>query len=82
MPAAVSAADANREFSKLLRRVRQGQAYVITSHGQAVAKIVPISGDDKVRAAARTALFKRLRSPGKQRRVNVGRWTRDELYAR
>jgi prevent-host-death family protein len=79
MPAAVSAADANREFSKLLRRVRQGQAFVITSHGQAVAKIVPVSGDDKVRAAARTTLFKRLRS---QRGGDVGRWTRDELYDR
>ena len=76
MPA-VSAADANREFSKLLRQVRQGLSYVITSHGRPVAKIVPISGDDKVRAAARATLFKRLRS---QRGVNIGRWTRDELY--
>jgi prevent-host-death family protein len=76
MPA-VSAADANREFSKLLRRVRQGQSYVITSHGRAVAKIVPMNGDEKVRAAARATLFKRLRS---QRGVNIGSWTRDELY--
>jgi prevent-host-death family protein len=76
MPA-VSAADANREFSKLLRRVREGQSYVITSHGRAVAKIVPISGDEKVRAAARATLFTRLR---RQRGVNIGRWTRDELY--
>ena len=82
MPAAVSAADANREFSKLLRQVRQGRAYVITSHGQAVAKIVPISGDDKVRAAARATLFKRLRSRRRQPSVNVGRWTRDDLYDR
>jgi prevent-host-death family protein len=79
MPA-VSAADANREFSKLLRRVRQGQSFVITSHGRAVAKIVPMSGDEKVRAAARATLFKRLRGPGRQRSVNIGPWTRDELY--
>jgi prevent-host-death family protein len=38
----VSAADANRKFSKLLRGVRDGQSYVITSHGKAVAKIVPL----------------------------------------
>jgi prevent-host-death family protein len=38
----VSAADANRKFSKLLRAVREGQSYVVTSHGKAVAKIVPV----------------------------------------
>jgi len=38
----VSAADANRKFSKLLRTVREGHSYVVTSHGKAVAKIVPV----------------------------------------
>jgi prevent-host-death family protein len=77
MGKAVSAAAANRDFSKLLRNVRDGGSYVITSHGKPVAKIVPFATHDRVVAAARTTLFSRLRS---QRAVTVGRWTRDELY--
>ena len=53
MPAAISAADANREFSKLLGRVRAGQSFVIISHGKPVARLVPISAEDRVRAAVR-----------------------------
>jgi prevent-host-death family protein len=73
----VSAADANRKFSSLLRAVREGHTYVVTSHGKPVAKIVPIGMDDKVTTAARTALFTRLRD---RPVLNVGRWTREELY--
>jgi prevent-host-death family protein len=72
----VSAADANRKFSKLLRAVREGQSYVVTSHGRAVARIVPAEKDSVTRGA-RAALLKRLRSEPVTR---VGRWTRDELY--
>jgi prevent-host-death family protein len=80
MPAAISAADANREFSKLLGRVRAGQSFVITSHGKPVARLVPVSAEDRVRAAARKILFDRLRNQkgGKA----IGRWTRQELYER
>jgi prevent-host-death family protein len=78
--AAISAADANREFSKLLGRVRAGQSFVITSHGKPVARLVPIGAEDRVRAAARAALFKRLRS---QKGEHIPRtWTRDDLYDR
>jgi prevent-host-death family protein len=38
---AVSAADANRKFSVLLRKVREGRSYVVTSHGKPVARLVP-----------------------------------------
>ena len=74
---AVSAAAANRDFSKLLRDVREGGSYVITSHGKPVAKIVPFITEDRVADAARTTLLTRLRA---QPVVNIGRWTRDELY--
>ena len=73
----VSAATANRDFSKLLRHVREGGSYVITSHGKPVARIVPFVTQDRVVTAARTTLFERLRS---ERATTVGRWTRDELY--
>jgi prevent-host-death family protein len=79
MPA-ISAADANREFSKLLRRVRAGESVTITSHGRPVAKLVPVTAEDRVRAAARKALFKRLRS---QTGEHIPRsWARKDLYER
>jgi prevent-host-death family protein len=73
----VSAAEANRHFSHLLREVRDGGSYVITAHGKPVAKIVPFTTRDAVAAAAKASLLKRLHA---QRGTDVGRWTRDELY--
>ena len=77
MNKAVSAADANRRFSELLRTVKKGASVVVTSHGKPVAKISPIVEDDRAAEGARSTLFARLR---KQQPVNASRWTRDELY--
>jgi prevent-host-death family protein len=77
MEEAVSAADANRRFSQLLRAVREGRSYVVTSHGKPVARIVPIGKHDDVARGARDALLARLRA---ETAVEIGRWTRDELY--
>ena len=41
MEEVVSAADANRKFSLILRGVRDGHSYVVTSHGRPVARIIP-----------------------------------------
>jgi len=78
MGKAVSAAEANRDFSKLLRRVRDGRTFVITSHGTPVARLVPIDGNTAVRTAAKRVLLERLRT--QPTTAPVGRWTRDELY--
>jgi antitoxin (DNA-binding transcriptional repressor) of toxin-antitoxin stability system len=53
---------------------------VVTSHGEPVARIVPIT-EHNGRAAlgAQRSLLERLRA---EPVVDVGRWTRDELYAR
>lgn len=77
MDKAVSAADANRRFSELLRTVRKGRSVVVTSHGRPVAKITLVIEDERMAAGARSVLFARLRT---ERVVNIGRWTRDELY--
>ena len=77
MDKAVSAADANRRFSELLRTVKKGRSVVVTSHGKPVAKILPVVEDDLAAEGARSVLFTRLR---RERVVNAGRWTRDELY--
>jgi len=73
----ISAAEANRRFSELLRAVKMGHSVVVTSHGKPVAKIMPVAEDGRAAEQARAALFARLR---KARAVNAGRWTRGELY--
>jgi prevent-host-death family protein len=80
MSESISAADANRQFSRLLRGVREeGATYIVTSHGKPVARIVPINeaADDKERAAARRAYYAKLRD---RPLFKVEPWTRDELY--
>jgi prevent-host-death family protein len=79
MEKAISAADANRKFSQVLREVREGRSYVVTSHGRPVARIAPVQTAAKRAAAAsaRNSLLARLRS---QTVVNIGSWKRDELY--
>ncbi|MGD9538739.1 MAG: type II toxin-antitoxin system Phd/YefM family antitoxin [Alphaproteobacteria bacterium] len=77
MDKAISAADANRSFSRLLRGVREGLSYVVTSHGRPVARLIPAGRHEEVAAGARAALLSRLE---KQPVVRAGRWTRDELY--
>ena len=77
MDKTVSAAEANRRFSELLRTVKKGGSVVVTSHGRPVARIAPVVEDVRAGEGARSALFARLRTG---RAVNAGRWTRDELY--
>lgn len=77
MDEAVSAADANRRFSLLLRGVREGHTYVVTSHGRPVARIIPTSKHDDARSNAHSELLSRLET---QPVNDGGRWTRDELY--
>ncbi|MCF1467543.1 type II toxin-antitoxin system prevent-host-death family antitoxin [Agrobacterium vitis] len=77
MEEAVSAADANRRFSVILRGVREGNSYVVTSHGKPVARILPADTHEETTSGARSALLSRL---AKQPVVEAGRWSRDELY--
>lgn len=77
----VSATEANRSFAKLLGEVKRGETVVITSHGTPVAQLAPAVVDSEGlrarRAAARERLMARLRS---QPALNLGGWTREELY--
>lgn len=77
MDKVIQAAEANRQFSQVLREVREGQSYVVTSHGRPVARIVPVAPVESARVAARKRLLERLRS---QPAIDIGPWTRDQLY--
>lgn len=77
MEEAVSAAEANRRFSLLLRGVREGHSYVVTSHGKPVARLIPAGQHEEVASSARSTLLSRLEA---QPLIDAGRWRRDELY--
>ena len=77
MGRAISAAEANRRFSAVLRQVRAGHSYVVTSHGQPVARILPFPEGSQVGRTAKATLLERLKTA--PIRV-IGPWTRDELY--
>jgi prevent-host-death family protein len=76
----VTAAEANRQFSSLMREVAEGETVIVTSHGKDMIKMVPITEESQTlaeRRAARRELMDYLRSqplrPGMK-------WTREELY--
>lgn len=74
----ISAADANRQFSSLLRDVSRGAVYTVTSRGKPVAVISSAEQHQAIeRQAAKRTLLSRLRSV---KPVKVRKWTRDELY--
>lgn len=73
----VSAADANRHFSQLLKEVKGGEFVTVTSRGEAVAVIGPASAAPaSARNRAKDILLARLRG---QTPAGVT-WNRDELY--
>jgi prevent-host-death family protein len=73
----VSAADANRRLSEILRKVRNGRSVTVTSRGKPVARIVPTTQQDRAADGARTALLARLRA---EPVVTIGPWSGNELY--
>jgi prevent-host-death family protein len=74
----VSAAEANRQFSKILREVGAGETVIVTSRGKPVAQIQPPDRILADREAAKQELLEYLRSQP-TRNLNIT-WTRDELY--
>ena len=80
----VTATEANRSFSRLLRAVERGERVEITSHGRAVAVLQPAEQEDaealKARRLSSVDALKKMWA--EQEHVTVGPWTRDELYER
>jgi len=72
----VTATDANRNFSGLLRDVASGESILIVSRGTAVAKISPVDAKNAAMAAKET-LLSRL---SEQKATGQRDWTRNELY--
>jgi prevent-host-death family protein len=73
----ITSANANREFSRLLKEVRLGEDITILSRGTPVAKITSISSDTMRKSAMKKLLLSRLKS---QSVTGVRNWTREDLY--
>lgn len=72
----VSAADANRHFSRILRDVQAGETVTVTSRGTPVATIQPTGAGSPDLGQAKQALLARLRGQA----TAGASWTRDQLY--
>lgn len=73
----ISAAEANRQFSKILAEARDGGTVTVTSHGRPVAQIGPVDqATDRQKNGAKASLLDRLKT---QKAVGAS-WSRDELY--
>jgi prevent-host-death family protein len=70
----ISAAEANRHFSPVLRQVARGETPIITSRGRPMAMIAP----QAERILAKRQLLARLTSQPPRRRGRS--WTRAGLY--
>ena len=73
----VSASDANRQFSSLLREVSRGGVITVVSRGKPAAVIGPPNLADSRRAIAKRGLLERLR---RQKVSGPRNWTRADLY--
>lgn len=74
----MSASEANRAFSALLRQVAQGKSFTVYSHGRAVANLTPVGEGGSANAAARRALLARLAAQPASGEARA--WHRDDLY--
>jgi prevent-host-death family protein len=75
----VTASEANRQFSAVLRSVAQGERITVTSRGVPVATIEPVRRQRKPArpGAAKRRLLDRL---ARVTPTGLRSWTRDELY--
>lgn len=79
---AVTATEANRSFSKLLRAVQRGEKIEITSHGRTVAVLAPAESEEARKVRQLKALEKLEKRWASQKPIIIGPWTRDEIYER
>ncbi len=77
MEKTITATEANRQFSRILREVEAGDSFTVTSHGRSIARI-----SAPPQPGSQEALSDFLAWARKQPVRVVGPWTREELYER
>jgi prevent-host-death family protein len=74
----ITASEANRQFSAVLRDVAEGHSVLVTSRGKPVATIEPVRRRSRAAvSAAKRRLLAHLDAMPIQGKRD---WTRDELY--
>ncbi len=73
----ITAADANREFSSLLREVQKGEEITILSRGTPIARMISVNSAMLPKNEMKKNLLSRLKA---QAVTGFRNWTRDELY--
>jgi len=73
----ITASNANRGFSNLLREIGKGEEIMILSRGKPVAKITSVNSEVLQKKAMKNLLLYRLKA---QDVTGSRNWTRDELY--
>lgn len=76
----VSAAQANREFSKLMKLAESGERVVVTSRGQPKVQITRVEEPDAEKERRRAAFDKMTERLNSQPALNLPRLTRDDFY--
>ncbi len=74
----ITATEANRDFSKLMEYVENGEAIGITKRGTVIATLNPASIDIKAREVLRQEFLEKLKT--RKPILGLQRGTRDELY--
>jgi prevent-host-death family protein len=80
MERSITATDANREFSRVVSDVANGDTYVVTSHGKPVMRMVPVhkpAVDPDLVAARRAHLAELNTKPAME---DCPRFSRDDFY--
>lgn len=77
MDRTITASEANQRFSELLRKVQNGESFVVTSRGRLVARVTPVAPELKEQAERGEKLLTYLKSL--PRRQAYG-WKREDLY--
>ncbi len=73
----ITAAQANRNFSQLLREVSKGEKYVVLSRGRPVAAVTTIDSRKTQQETMKKMLLSRLKA---QEVIGSRNWSRNELY--
>ena len=73
----ITAANANRGFSNLLKEVSKGDEIVILSRGKPVAKITSVDSAALNKSGMKNILLSRLKA---QNATGSRNWTRRQLY--
>jgi prevent-host-death family protein len=82
MSTKISLRDANQRFARLIREVESGREFVVTRHGQAVARIVPAAQKRVLTAQQEAARRRSLNRLRKGWPLGLDKVDRAKLYER